>query len=251
MSPRDARELFPALGDVRGAIYSRVAARVDGRRLNAAFETAATRHGLVVRRASVQRLAVAGERITDVVVDDETVPVGSVAIAGGAWSPAFGAQLGATIPVAPQRGPILHLRLPGVDTSRWPMVSAFHGHYMLTWPHGRVTAGATRETGSGFASHTTAAGVHEALSEALRVAPGLARAEIVEVRVGLRPLTSDGMPVLGAVPGVDNVFLVTGHGPTGLTIGPYSGKVVADLMVGKAPASDIAAFAVTRFHARS
>jgi D-amino-acid dehydrogenase len=247
VSPREARALFPALGEVRGAIYSREAARVDGRRLNRALETAATRHGLVVRHGSVERLATGGTGITGVVVDGETVTAESVTIAGGAWSPAFGAQLGVAIPVAPQRGQILHLRLPGVDTSGWPMVSAFHGHYMLAWPDGRVTAGATRETGSGFAPRTTAAGVHEALGEALRVAPGLAGAELVEVRVGLRPLTADGMPVLGRVPGVDNVFLVTGHGPTGLTLGAYSGKVIADLITGKTPASDIGAFAISRF----
>ncbi len=250
VSPREARELFPALGDVRGAIYSRVAARVDGRRLNAAIERAATRRGLVVRHGSVRGLDVTRDRATGIVVDDDTLTVGCVAIAGGAWSPAFGVQLGVTIPVAPQRGQILHLRVHE-DTSRWPMVSAFHGHYMLAWPDGRVTAGATRETGSGFAPHTTAAGVHEALGEALRVAPGLAGAEIAEVRVGLRPLTSDGMPVLGPVPGVENVFLATGHGPTGLTLGPYSGKIVADLMMGKPASSDIGAFALTRFpHAR-
>jgi D-amino-acid dehydrogenase len=247
VSPREARELFPALGDVRGAIYSRVAARVDGRRLNTALEHATTRRGLVIRREGVRALQLAGHRATGVVVDDDTLTVGCVAIAGGAWSPAFEAQLGVTIPVAPQRGQILHLRVHDHDTRHWPMVSAFHGHYMLAWPDGRVTAGATRETGSGFAPRTTAAGVHEALAEALRVAPGLAAAEIAEVRVGLRPLTPDGMPVLGRVPGVENVFLATGHGPTGLTLGPYSGKVVADLMMGKPSSSDIAAFAVTRF----
>ena len=44
-----------------------------------------------------------------------------------------------------------------------------------------------------------------------------------------------------------NMFLVTGHGPTGLTLGPYSGKVVAEMMQDKEPGTDISAFAVTRF----
>ena len=93
-------------------------------------------------------------------------------------------------------------------------------------------------------------GVREVLSEALRVAPGLAQAEVRDIRVGLRPYSADTMPVLGAVPGVRDIFLVTGHGPTGLTLGPFSGKIVAGMMLGQPPGADISAFAVTRFAER-
>jgi D-amino-acid dehydrogenase len=85
------------------------------------------------------------------------------------------------------------------------------------------------------------------LTEALRVAPGLAAADIRDIRVGLRPYSADTMPVLGPVPGVRNISLATGHGPTGLTLGPYSGKVVADVILGIQPTIDISAFYVTRF----
>jgi D-amino-acid dehydrogenase len=149
--------------------------------------------------------------------------------------------------VTPQRGQIIHLGLRGVDTSRWPMISAFRHHVLVAWPDSRVVAGATRETGSGFAPHTTTTGVRAVLDEALRVAPGLAAAEVREIRVGLRPLTPDTLPVLGAVPGIRGAFLVTGHGPTGLTLGAYSGKVVAALMLGGEAATDLAPFSVARF----
>jgi D-amino-acid dehydrogenase len=93
------------------------------------------------------------------------------------------------------------------------------------------------------------AGIQEVLNEALRVAPGLAQAEIRDIRVGLRPLTSDTMPVLGPVPGIEHILLVTGHGPTGLTLGPYSGKIIAEAALGQAVTTDISAFHVTRFAA--
>ncbi|MGH2668786.1 MAG: NAD(P)/FAD-dependent oxidoreductase, partial [bacterium] len=246
-TPSEARALFPALAPVHGAIYSRRAARVDGRLLNRALQRAAEAHGLAVRSGSVERLVVQDQAVTGVTIDGEALRAGHVAIAGGAWSPTFAGQLGVKIPVAPQRGQIIHLGLHGTDTSRWPMISAFHDHYMVPWPDRRVVVGATRETGSGFAPHTTASGVCEVLGEALRVAPGLASAEIREIRVGLRPLAADGLPVLGPVPGVSNVLLVTGHGPSGLTLGCYSGKIIADMVTGKSPASDISAFAVSRF----
>lgn len=64
------------------------------------------------------------------------------------------------------------------------------------------------------------------------MAPGVSDATLAEVRVGLRPVSADGLPVLGGVPGVDGAFLATGHGATGLTLGPYSGKVVAEAVSG-------------------
>lgn len=249
VSAAEAQDLFPPLARVHGAIYSRGAARVDGRLLNRALRTAAEARGLAIRAGAVDRLVREGDAVRGVVVGGETLPAGAVAIAGGAWSATFGAQLGVTIPVAPQRGQIVHLGLPGTDTGRWPVISAFHHHYLVAWPDSRVAAGATRETGSGFAPHTTAAGVREVLSEALRVAPGLARAEIREIRVGLRPFTSDTLPVLGPVPGIAGIFLITGHGPSGLTLGPYSARLVAGQMLGTAPETDLGAFSVARFAA--
>ena len=243
----EARELFPPLASVHAAIYSREAARVDGRLLNRALRTAALTRGLVVRDGDVTALGRKGDAVNGVVIGGETVRADAVAIAGGAWSHAFGKQLGLAIPVAPQRGQILHLGLGGIDTSAWPMVSAFHHHYLVAWGDSRVVAGATRETGSGFVPQVTAAGVREVLQEALRVAPGLAAAEVREIRVGLRPLTPDTLPVLGPVPGMAGIFLVTGHGPTGLTLGAYSGKVVAAQMLGKPPGTDLSPFSVARF----
>jgi D-amino-acid dehydrogenase len=243
----EARELFPPLARVHGAIYSRGAARVDGRLLNRALRTASEARGLTVRAGTIDRLLREGDAVRGVVVGGEPVYAGAVAIAGGAWSPALAAQLGVTIPLAPQRGQIIHLGLRDADTGPWPVVSAFHHHYLVAWPDSRVVAGATRETGSGFAPHTTAAGVREVLSEALRVAPGLAGAEVREIRVGLRPFTSDTLPVLGAVPGVAGIFLLTGHGPTGLTLGPYSARLVAGQMLGEAPETDLSPFSVARF----
>jgi D-amino-acid dehydrogenase len=247
VTPQEARALFPALGDVQGALYYRHGARVDGGRLAQALRRAAEQRGLHVLAGSVDRLAVDGHQVSGVVVDGETVPAAMTIIAGGAWSAAFGSQLGVQIPVEPQRGQIAHLELEGAPTEGWPIVGAFRGHYIVAWPNGRIAVGATRETGSGFHTTTSAAGIYEVLGEALRVAPGLAAAKLLEVRVGLRPLTADGLPVLGRVSGWDGLLLATGHGPTGLQLGPYSGKLMAEMAQGKTPHDDLTPFRIDRF----
>jgi D-amino-acid dehydrogenase len=247
ISPSEAKTLFPPLADVYHALYHRHAARVDGRRLSMVLRRASEAQGLIVRIASVERLVLSDSRVNGVMIDGEMVASPRVIIAGGAWSPWFGAQLGLDLPVAPQRGQIIHLSLGGVDTSFWPVVNAFHGHYMVPWDDSRVVVGATRETGSGFAPQTTVTGVQEVLREALRVAPGLADASIQDIRVGLRPLSTDGMPILGTVPGVQGVYLATGHGPSGLTLGPLSGKLVAELALTGAASADLSPFSAMRF----
>jgi D-amino-acid dehydrogenase len=242
-----ARELFPPIAPLHGALFYRHAARVDGRLLTAALRKAAVAAGLTVEQASVELLIVEGSAAAGVLAGGATYRARAVAIAGGAWSPQLAEQLGVRVPVAPQRGQIIHLALPDADTGSWPVVMGFRGHYMVAWPGGRVVVGATRETGSGFEPRTTAAGIHEVLGEALRVAPGLAAAELRDIRVGLRPASADGLPVLGGVPGVGGVYLAAGHGPTGLQLGPYSGKLVADMMLDRAIERDIGAFGAARF----
>lgn len=241
-----ARTLFPALGPVEAAIHIAGAARVDGRLLRDALERAARRHGATVLRGSAD-LLVEGDRATGVRVGDQTVYADAVIVAGGAWSGALADQVGATVPVYPQRGQIAHLLLPETDTSRWPIVLGFHSHYLLTFPACRVVVGATREDGAGYDYRVTAQGMHEVLGEALRVAPGLASGTVHEIRIGFRPATPDAKPVLGRAPGFRNVFFATGHGPSGLQLGPYSGAVVADLALGKPAPLDLAPFAIERF----
>lgn len=243
---QEARMLFPALCPVSGALYAPGAARVDGRLLRDALRRASVRRGLpgCERHAELTRLD--GQRV-QVSVNGEHLSAAAIILAGGAWSEAFGGALRLRLPVYPQRGQILHLELPNRETGRWPIVVGFHSHYLLTFPTHRVVAGATREDGAGFDARLTAGSVHEVLSEALRVAPLLAGATLRELRVGLRPASPDGLPLLGRVPGFEQIWLATGHGPSGLQLGPYSGALIADLLLGAAPPLDLSAFAPERF----
>jgi glycine oxidase ThiO len=243
----EAKAVFPPLADVKGAIHCPRGARVDGRLLAAALLQAAGPRGLEVRHATVEELVVERGAIAGIRSAGERIACGHAVLAAGAWSKELERRLGIDIPVEPQRGQIVHLGLPAVDTSAWPIVLAFRGHYMVPWEDGRVVVGATRETGSGFRSDTTAAGVMQVLAEALRLAPGLADATIREIRVGLRPASRDGLPILGPVPGIAGLWLATGHGSIGLQLGPYSGKVVADMIAGDETAPEIGPFSVARF----
>jgi D-amino-acid dehydrogenase len=240
----EAQARFPPLADVRSALFNERGARVDGRALVAAIEFAARARGVDWRHGSAERIVVEQGRATSVECDDGSVACGAVVIAGGAWTPALAGAFGLRCGVRPVRGQIVHLDLDA-DTSKWPVLQPVFSHYVVPWDDGRVALGATVED-VGFDARATAAGLRQLFSEGLRVSPGLAEATFREVRVGLRPVSDDDLPVLGPLPDVGNVHVATGHGANGLLLGPVSGRLVADLVADRRPALDVAAFAPAR-----
>jgi D-amino-acid dehydrogenase len=275
ISPAKARERFPPIGDVRRALYYEDGARVDGRRFRDALFHAGEEYGLDRATASAEQISQENGSVTGVVTNTNQYSTSNVVIAGGAWSSAFADQLDTQIPIEPQRGQIVHLDLyesdietkteiesgteaetetesggetrSEIQTAEWPVVTTVRGNYLVPWPDKRVAVGATRETDSGFAPHTTARGVQQVLTDALDVAPGLADGMIEDIRVGLRPISADGLPVIGEASAVDGAYLATGHGPTGLQLGPYTGKMIAELIHSSTVDVDLSPFAPSRF----
>lgn len=255
VSPDEAVARFPPLAPPLRALWVPGAARVDGRRMNSALLGSAQDAGLECVTGVVDDVeldTVGGlRRLRAVSVEGRRLETDAVVVAGGAWTPAVAERLGMRLPVRPLRGQIVHLTVPSADaadTAEWSIAHQVFGQYLVAWPGGRVAVGATVED-TGFDPRPTAAGLHEVLREALRVAPGLAGATFSEVRVGLRPFSADGMPILGPLPGLAGAWVATGHGTEGLLLGPVSGRLVADLIQERAPSIqvDLAAFRPGRF----
>jgi D-amino-acid dehydrogenase len=241
LQPAEASELFPPLRAGSAAVHVGGAARVDGRRLRAALIRAALSKGAVVMTGRAE-LRVLKDTVTGVDVDGQRLAADAVVAAAGAWTASLAEPAGLNVRVAPQRGQIVHLGMGSTDTGRWPVVlPAASGHYLLAFDDSRVVAGATRETGSGFDARVTAAGLDEVLTEALRVAPGLAAASHIETRVGLRPAGPDALPLLGPA-GIGGLVIATGLGATGLTLGPLTGATAARTALGADQPIDLTPF---------
>jgi D-amino-acid dehydrogenase len=240
ISPETARARFPLLGPVTRAAWSRDAARVDGRLLAAALIEASVARGLEIERATVDHVVVDDGAVRGVVTS-RTIDAERVILAGGAWSAALARDIGVRLDLYPQRGQVAHLAVDDPATEQWPVVSPLAEHYLLAFP-GRIVAGATHEDDAAFDARVTADGTAQVLADALSVAPGLAGATLIEMRVGLRPVAARGYPYLGTVPAVAGLFAAAGHGASGLTYGPWSAAQVADAALGL-PHADLSAFA--------
>lgn len=242
LSAAAARELFPPLRGNLDAWHIPGAARVDARLLAAAMLRRAVAAGAQIV-ADLATLEQAGDGIRVRDGQGREVPADRVILTGGAWASRALAPLGLAHPVVPQKGQIVHLGLPGIDTSRWPVLLPMASHYLLAFDDSRVVIGATREEGSGFDTRVTAGGQAEVLNAALHWAPGLRDAVHIETRVGLRPAPPTIRPILGPAPRIEGLFLGNGLGAGGLTIGPWAGRQLARLATGAETETSLAPYA--------
>ncbi len=255
----DARAMFPPLGPHWRALYSPTAARVDGRALCQAIRGAAQQRGAMLVSMEAVGVKRHGDRVTAVHGADDVVHCDAFVLAGGAWSAAPARWLDVNVPVTPTKGQIVHVVLPasGVGSRgqaslspegshRWPIVQPILNFYLVPWPGGRVACGGTFEVEAGFDVRPTAGGLRDLLRECVTIAPGLAGATFSEVRVGLRPSSPDERPLLGPIPGWENVHVCTGHGANGLLLGPYSAALIVEGILGTPP-DVLAPYGLDRF----
>lgn len=212
--------------DLEG-IYIENIARMDGRRMCAAIGKLAELKGVHVI-AGKGDIRLNDNRSISLNVDGAPLKAGKVVLATGSWSQPLLKQLGVAMSVQPVRGQIVHLQLADKATDRRPVINTFEGHYFLGFPDGRVVVGGTHEPEAGFEVRVTAGGVHSVLDKTLRIAPGLGAGTLLETRVGLRPRSRDGYPIVGRPRSTTNAVVATGLGAWGLTLGPMIGEIAAE-----------------------
>lgn len=247
LGAEDARRIEPALSpETRAAILLENDHRVDNRQFGHALWLAAKRAGVEFRLGApalrVDRSA-DGSRATGVtLLDGESIAAGAVVLAAGAWSGQI-AGVPRRVPVVPVRGQILALRTVPPPLDR---VVLGAGAYLVPRGNGHLIVGATAER-AGFRIECTAGGIARLLGSATALVPGLVDAPIVETWAGLRPGTPDERPILGPDPDVSGLFYATGHYRNGILLTPITAELVADAVLGTAPAGAFEGFAPDRF----
>jgi D-amino-acid dehydrogenase len=234
---------FPPLAADLAGVWLSGGARIDGRRIRDALLQAAAGYG--VRRVNgTAELDHSAGRVNGVRAGSERISADAVLVAAGAWTAQVCAPMGWRLPIGPQRGQIIHAELPAADTASWPVILPPDDPYLLGFPGGRVVFGATREH-VGFEHRATVGGVSALLAGAIDLAPGMADATLVETRIGFRPATSDGRPLIGKL--ADGLIVAAGNGPEGLTAGPWTGLAATALALAQPPVADLAPFDPARF----
>jgi glycine oxidase len=153
-----------------------------------------------------------------------------VILAAGSWAGQIRID-GVADPVAvrPVRGQLLHLAWPTTQPLRHVLWGT--DCYIVPWLNGRVLIGATVED-AGFDERATAAGVRGLLEAGCALVPQLWQATFEEVRVGLRPASPDGLPIVGRSEVVPGLIYATGHYRNGVLLTPLTVALVKSLVMG-------------------
>ncbi|MCZ6754406.1 MAG: FAD-dependent oxidoreductase, partial [Gemmatimonadetes bacterium] len=96
---------------------------------------------------------------------------------------------------------------------------------------GEALLGSTMEN-AGFEAEVTSAGLASIFSTATSLCPGLAKQDVSRTWAGLRPVTPDGLPIVGREPSVEGLWLATGHGRNGILLAAITGLLIAEMMSG-------------------
>ena len=213
--------------EVRGGLLLAGQGRVAPADFTSAMVAAARRAGAAVTAgAPVSRLARSGGGY-EVHAGGSRVHADVVVMSAGSWVGRIDIGEPAAPGVRPIRGQVLLLRPRVPITSRilWGPRC-----YLVPRADGCLLVGATVED-VGFDESTTIAGLSGLMQAAIELVPALADAALVEVRAGLRPVTRDELPVLGARAGEPGLVYAAGHYRNGALLAPITARIVADAVL--------------------
>jgi glycine oxidase len=170
-----------------------------------------------------------GRRVTAARTAAGSLPADRFLVAAGSWTDAVLEPLGYRPGVHPVRGQIALVN-PGRPVFR--RVLMWGSRYLVPRPDGRVLVGSTEED-AGFDKRTTAAAVGGLLTLACRLVPALAEAPVERCWAGLRPGSPDGLPLIGPVPGFDNLLIASGHFRTGIQLSAGTALLLKEHILGQ------------------
>ncbi len=199
--------------------------------------------GATIVKAHVEDVVRESGRVIGLRAGGETIGCDAAVLATGAWSGPLAKAFGLAVPLETERGYHLELWEPSVMPRAPVMVAS--GKFVATPMDGRIRLAGIVEFGGLDAPPSRAP--FRLLERNIRKAmPGLTWKRSVEW-MGHRPSMADSIPVIGAVPGLEGAVAAFGHDHVGLTGGPKTGRLVAQIISGKQPNLDLTPYSPARF----
>ena len=241
--------------EVAGAIHMKDSAHCAPNDLIAGLVRALPRHGVDCRfDAEVRafRTTRSGAVTGVALASGETIPADAVVLAAGVWSDSLGRLAGLRIPMQGARG--YHLQFDCPDAGAPPLPSTgmvLHETFVAVTPMRRNGKQELRLAGTLEIGPLGEPWMRERLEMLVRGStPYLRGLDLLKPAgewAGYRPCTSDGMPAIGAVRSKPGLYVATGHAMMGMTLGPVTGKAMAEIVSGETPCFDVGMLDPERF----
>jgi D-amino-acid dehydrogenase len=235
----------PLLNDsVVGAVRLVDDGRFDPALLLAAVTDEGAHYGAETLTARVARIEPRGDRLARVHTSDGVLDARRVVVAAGVWTPALCRPLGVRLPIVAARGN--SVTLPDTARPNSPMLLVEQRMALSPLGQGLRLTGGFRLTrpGDRDVNPKRSRELVERAARVLRIAADMPPAN---EWTGLRPATTDGLPIIGPCANAPSVIVASGHGMLGSTTGPGTGEVVAAMLAGDEVAFDATVVSPERF----
>ncbi len=241
----ELQQYEPALAPIftAGAYYPDIAHVAESYRYTRLLAEVAEARGVVFKRTEVWGFDLVDGRVAAVVGTAGNIQCDAAVLAAGAWSKELARRLGAKVPLDTERGYHLTLPEPNVELCQ-PICSLDAGFVMTPLAEGLRLAGTDELGGLGLPPNWKRSEV--LLSNAKRWFAGL-ESEGATRWMGFRPSMPDSLPVIDRSPMARNAVLAFGHGHLGLTLGPRTADLVADLLAERTSDIPLQPYSATRF----
>ncbi|MFQ5989527.1 MAG: glycine oxidase ThiO [Candidatus Methylomirabilales bacterium] len=245
LTPEEVGKLEPGLTkEIGGALFFPGDHHVNNTELLRGLAHAAQALGVrMLEGTPVTGFLYEGDRVAGVRTPQGIYTSTHVILCTGAWAAQLGTLLGRRIPVEPARGQILYAELsePPLRHPVWG-----RGGYLVPRLDGGLIVGSNVEY-VGFEKQVTLGGVHAFSGLALTLLPGLAQEPFTRAWAGFRPHAKDGLPIIGPLQELAGTYIATGHFRNGILLGPLTGRLVADMVLGESLSLSLDTFSPARF----
>ena len=233
--------------DIAGAVHFPLDCHLTPGRFMAALEDQCAKLGVrFVWEAEVRRLAALGKQVAALKTDRGEFDFDELVLCGGSWSSEPARTLGLRIPLQAGKGYSLTLPKP----RQLPQLCSIctEARVAVTPMASTLRVGGTMEI-AGLNEDINPVRVRGIIDSFCRYFPDFTPADFEGIQPwrGLRPCSPDGMPYIGRTAKFTNLSLATGHGMMGLSLGPVTGKLIAEILSGEKPKTDIAMLSPDRY----
>jgi glycine/D-amino acid oxidase-like deaminating enzyme len=240
LPPGEARRLEPELAEEVAACGLEIGFPLGPLAATRAYARYAESLGVGIREGASATPWLSGGTVAGVQFADGTrVASGSVVVAAGPWTPALVDPHGGWRPIRSLWGVVASMRLATpprhVLEEAEIDIEPGAGEVEPGISFSLVTAGDASSVGSTFLDEEPDPGalVPAIVERAARFVPAIGRTTVDSHRACARPLSRDGRPLIGRVPWLEGLWVAAGHGPWGISTGPASGRLLADLVAGR------------------
>ncbi|NOZ50466.1 MAG: FAD-dependent oxidoreductase [Chloroflexi bacterium] len=246
LSADEARDMAPAAtASICGGIFYEGYAHILPGRFVQQMATVVQQMGVDIRTHSeVIDFETTGHSITRVITTRGAFQAGEIVLAAGVWSAALARKLGIRLLIQaakgysitanrPAQSPDFPLSLGEAKVAVTPMAEFLRFSSTLELADLDPSINQRRIAATRKAFHT--------------YLPGIGEMEELELWRGFRPMTPDSLPIIGRTRALHNLIMATGHGMLGMTQGPITGQLVAQIVAGRPPEIDLSPFSSDRF----